>query len=153
MPRRPPANTFTTRETFFAREAVAWQALTAMWTDLADEALLRPGIGGTEWSTKDIINHLAAWQEAAIRVINDLLAGRWGRLGPTVGTFNARQYAADSSRPLGESRDRLERTRQALLGLLATVSDEQLLNEYGRQQVHWGISRPMGVLPQEAAGL
>ena len=137
MPRRLPPNTLTSREAFFAREAAAWHALTATWADLSDETLLLPGACGTAWSIKDIINHLAAWQEAAMRVINDLLGGRWGRLGPTVETFNAEQYIADQSRPLQESRDRLAYTREALLALLATVSEAQLLNEYGRQQIGW----------------
>ena len=137
MPRRLPTNTLTSRDAFFAREAAAWQALTATWADLSDTTLLLPGACGPEWSIKDLINHLAAWQEVAMRVINDLLAGRWGRLGPTVEKFNAQQYTADRSRPLSESRARLEGTREAVCALLATVSDEQLLNEYGRQQIGW----------------
>ena len=75
MPRRPPTNTLTTRQAFFEREAVAWQALTATWANLPAETLLLPGACGAEWSIKDIINHLAAWQEAALRVITDLRAG------------------------------------------------------------------------------
>ena len=51
--------------------------------------------------------------------------------------FNAQQYAANRSRPLAESRDRLERVRSDLLALLATVTPDQLLNEYGRQQIGW----------------
>lgn len=137
MPRRPPTNTLTSRKAFFEREEVAWQALTATWANLPAETLLLPVASGAEWSIKDIINHLAAWQEAAVRVINDLLAGRWGRLGPAVDKFNAQQYVVDRSRPLVESRERLERTRSELLALLATVSGDQLLNEYGRQQIGW----------------
>jgi hypothetical protein len=83
------------------------------------------------------MNHIAAWYEAAIRVIGDLLAGRWGRLGPNIDTFNAQHYAADCARTLQESCLRLHRTHQTLLDLLATLSDDQLLNEYGRQQIGW----------------
>ncbi len=137
MPRHPPPNTLSSRQAFFEREESAWQALTATWANLPAETLLLPGASGAAWSIKDIINHLAAWQEAAVRVINDLLAGRWGRLGPAVETFNAQHYAADQSRPLEESRERLEHARAQLLALLATVSGDQLLNEYGRQQIGW----------------
>jgi hypothetical protein len=46
-------------------------------------------------------------------------------------------YAADRDRPLAESRHRLMQARQTLLQLLRGVTDPQLLDEYGRQQVGW----------------
>jgi hypothetical protein len=64
-------------------------------------------------------------------------AGCWARLGPNPEKFNQLNYDADRARPLAESCDRLLQARQALLQLLHSVSDEQLLNEYGRQQVGW----------------
>lgn len=47
------------------------------------------------------------------------------------------QYELDRNRSLGESRERIELTRQALLDLLTPLTDDQLLNEYGRQQIGW----------------
>jgi DinB family protein len=137
MPRHPPENTLPTRDAFFAREQQAWDAFTGTWAGLPDPLLRRPGACGAEWNIKDVINHTAAWQEAAIRVIGDLLAGRWGRLGPNPEKFNRMSYAADRDRPLAESRDRLMRARQTLLQLLRGVTDGQLLDEYGRQQIGW----------------
>ena len=84
-----------------------------------------------------MINHAAVWQEAAIRIIHDLLAGRWARLGPNPQKFNALNYNTDRNRTLAESRDRLLQTRQMLLQLLHSVTDDQLLNEYGQQQIGW----------------
>lgn len=55
--------------------------MTETWTGLSDELLLTPGAVGERWSVNDLINHIVSWQEAAIRVIGDLLAGKWGRLG------------------------------------------------------------------------
>ena len=137
MPRHPPENTLTTRAAFFAREKAAWTALTATWAGLPADAFLTPGACGEAWSIKDVMNHLAAWHEAAIRVIGDLLAGRWGRLGANTDTFNTQHYAFDRARTLQASRERLERTHQTLLGLLSTLSADHLLNEYGRQQMGW----------------
>ncbi|HSL28285.1 MAG TPA: DinB family protein [Anaerolineales bacterium] len=137
MPRRLPENTLRTRDEFFAREQAAWEALTKAWTGIPSELLLTPGSIGDRWSVKDLMNHLAAWQDAAIRVIGDLLVGKWGRLGANTDSFNKMQYELDHDRSLTESRARLERTHQALLKLLASLSDDQLLNEYGRQQIGW----------------
>ena len=137
MPRRLPENTLGTRDEFFAREQAAWRALSATWDGLPDELLLTPGACGDQWSVKDLMNHISAWQEAAIRVIGDLLAGKWGRLGVNTDKFNRQQYELDRNRTLAESRERLERTRLALLRLLTSLADDQLLNEYGRQQTGW----------------
>ncbi len=84
-----------------------------------------------------MLNHFAAWQEAALRVVGDLRAGRWGRLGPSVERFNREQHAADRDRPLDETLQRLQSARAALLQLLAQVDEATLLNEYGRQTVGW----------------
>ncbi len=137
MPRRPPENTLTTRTAFFAHEEDAWRALTATWEDVPEATLLLAGACGTEWSVKDVMNHIDTWQEAATRVIRDLLNGKWGRLGSSTDKFNAQHYTVDRDRPLTESHERLVRARQNLLLLLATVADDDLLNEYGRQQIGW----------------
>lgn len=88
MPRHLPENTLSTRGEFFAREQAAWSALTGTWAGLPDELLLTPGACGDLWSVKDLMNHIAAWQEAAVRVIGDLLAGKWARLGANADAFN-----------------------------------------------------------------
>jgi len=137
MPRRMPENTLRSREEFFARERAAWDDFIQSWSDLPDSALAEPGASGAEWSVKDVLNHIAAWQEAAARCIGDLLAGRWARLGMNTEAFNAAQFARDRERPLGESRARLMEARDRLLELLAPLTDEQLLDEYGRQQIGW----------------
>jgi uncharacterized protein (TIGR03083 family) len=137
MSQRPPANTLTSRAAFFAREAAAWERLQQLLDGLEPDTLARPGACGAEWSVKDVLNHVAAWQEAALRVAGDLRAGRWGRLGPSVERFNVEQHAADRDRPLDETLQRLQFTRAALLQLLVQVDETTLLNEYGRQAVGW----------------
>jgi uncharacterized protein (TIGR03083 family) len=137
MSRRPPANTLTSRAAFVAREAASWERLQQLLDGLAPEALTRPGACGADWSVRDVLNHLAAWQEAALRVVGDLRAGRWGRLGPSVERFNQEQHTSDRDRPLDETLQRLQSARTALLHLLAQVDEATLLNEYGRQAVGW----------------
>lgn len=132
-----PENTLTTPEAFFAREQAAWEAFFSSWNDLSDTLLSLPGACGPDWSIKDLLNHTAVWQEAASRVINDLLAGRWGRLGPNIETFNQMNYTADRERSANDSKLRLATSRQTLLEQLNKLTPEQLLNEYGRQQIGW----------------
>jgi hypothetical protein len=137
MPRRPPENTLHSRDAFFAREQAAWNQFLQTWTDLPEALLEQPGACGPDWSIKDLINHTAAWQAAAVRIVRDLLTGRWARLGTNADKFNAHHYALDKNYPLDASRARLFQGRQTLLQLLETLSEEQLLNEYGRQQIGW----------------
>lgn len=136
-PRRPPEVHPATRAEFFERERAAWAELSATWEGLPDDALLRPGACGPEWSVKDVMNHVAAWQEAALRVVGDLLEGRWGRLGPNTDKFNALRQAEDRDRPLDDTRQRLSQARDDLLALLDRVPEAGLLNVYGRQQIGW----------------
>jgi hypothetical protein len=126
-----------TRAEFFDWEKKAWSQLVAVWRSLPDQALLQAGACGPEWSVKDVMNHIAAWQEAALRAVGDLLAGRWARLGSDTDRFNAQQYTLDRDRPLADTRQRLSRSRRELLALLATVPEDSLLNPFGRQQIGW----------------
>jgi hypothetical protein len=123
----------TSRLEFTERERASWKRFTTIWADLSDALLLQPGACGPEWSVKDVINHTAVWQEAAVEQIGNLMAGRTARIGAGTDRFNAAQYALDRDRPLAESRVRLDRSRRKLLKLLRTVSDEQLLTVNGRQ--------------------
>ena len=141
FPMKPPQSAEpsspTTQTEFLAVEQTSWRALSALWRGLPDEVLLRAGACGSLWSVKDVLNHIASWQEAAQRVINDLLADRWGRLGANTDKFNAQNFAADRDRPLAATRRRLTHSRRELLALLTTAPEKGLLNIYGRQQIGW----------------
>lgn len=136
-PRRPPKPTPRTRAELLAREQDVWAELAATWRGLPEAALGQPGACGPGWSVKDVINHIAAWQEAALRVIPELLAGRRATLGHSTGRFNALQQAADRDHSLAASRRRLNRSRRALLALLERIPDEPLLDPKSR--LHWWV--------------
>jgi hypothetical protein len=135
MPHRHPE--VQTREEFIQRERAAWKEFTRSWADLSEDALEQPGACGEAWSIKDVINHTAVWQEAAVEQIQNLLAGQLARLGAGTDRFNALHYEIDRDRPLDEGLMRLAKSRRKLLKLLATVSDAQLLATDGRQQIGW----------------
>jgi len=125
-PRRPKP---TTRAEFLALEQQAWKELTATWRSLPDGALVRPGACGSEWSVKDVMNHIAAWQEATLEALPVLLKGDKLPAGQySIQRFNARHYAADQDRSLTASRRRLNRSRRKLLAFLVSVPETQLLD-------------------------
>ena len=52
-------------------------ALAALFAKLSDEEMTRPStIGGGEWSAKDLMGHIAFWEELAVETLADWRAGR-----------------------------------------------------------------------------
>ncbi len=135
--RRSPRPRPKTRTELLAREAADWAELTATYRGLPAAALTQPGAAGPAWSVKDVLNHIAAWQEAALRIIPEYLAGRRATLGRSTDRFNAEQQAADQTRSLAATRRRLNAGRRALLALLAQVPDAALLDPAGR--INWWV--------------
>lgn len=134
-PRRRARPRPKTRAEFLQREKDTWDELAATWCKLPDAALLVPGACGPGWSVKDVVNHIAAWQEAALRIIPPLLAGQRATLGASTDRFNAQQQAAGRDRSLRASKRRLNRSRRDLLALLESVPDAVLLDPSTR--VNW----------------
>ena len=90
-----------------------WGELTATWRSLPDGALVRPGACGSDWSVKDVMNHIAAWQEATLEALPVLLKGDKLPAGQySIQKFNALHYAADQDRSLTASQRRLNRSRR-----------------------------------------
>jgi hypothetical protein len=135
--RRKPRPRPKTRAELLAREKADWDELAGAWCKLPDSALLEPGACGPGWSVKDVMNHVAAWQEAALRIIPEYLAGRRATLGASTDKFNALQQAADRDRTLLASKRRLNRSRRALLKLLEEVPDDVLVDPVGR--INWWV--------------
>jgi hypothetical protein len=75
------------------------------------------------------MNHIAAWQEATLEVLPELLQGHKLPAGQySIEKFNVLHSAEDKDRTLVASRRRLSRSRRKLLSFLAAVPDEQLLD-------------------------
>jgi hypothetical protein len=120
-----------TRAEFVALEDRTWEEMTAEWSGLSNEELVAARTCG-QWSVKDVMNHLAAWQEATLKVVPLLLRGEKPPSGEyNVQRFNVRQQNEDKDRPLAETRRRLDKSRRELLALLQTVPEELLLNVKG----------------------
>jgi hypothetical protein len=134
--RKPHRPKPTTRAEFLSLEQQAWEELSATWRGLPDGALVRPGACGSEWSVKDVMNHIAAWQEATLEALPVLLKGDKLPAGQySIQKFNALHYAADQDRSLTASQRRLNRSRRRLLAFLASVPETQLLDLKSRAGV------------------
>ncbi|MCC7196467.1 MAG: maleylpyruvate isomerase N-terminal domain-containing protein [Gemmatimonadaceae bacterium] len=136
-PRRAPRPRPKSRAELTAREAEAWAELTAAWRGLPDVALQQPGACGPDWSVKDVMNHIAAWLEAAMRVIPELRRGRPATAGHSVDRFNALRHAEDQDRSLAATRRRLNVARRQVLALCDALPEKQILDYEGR--IGWWI--------------
>ena len=97
---------------------------------LPRSAMTRTGLGGGTWSPKDLIGHLATWEEFAL----DALAA-WERgerapiddLAYTVSTskINDQAVRRKASWTLAKVRRESERTHRELLDAISALSDER----------------------------
>ncbi|MGH2573235.1 MAG: DinB family protein [Actinomycetota bacterium] len=104
---------------------------------VSEEDLTRPAtIGGGDWSAKDLIGHLATWEEVALRTLREFQGGEMPWIerdeGPfsapetgKVDAFNAQAVAEMKQRSLGEVRSEAERTHRELIDAIQAMSDEQ----------------------------
>jgi hypothetical protein len=123
-PRRPRPKS---RAEFVAREQQVWGELTSTWQGLPDDAFLRPGACGPTWSIKDVMNHVAAWQEFTIQSLPAIVAGNHIPY-PGVDRFNAVHQKQDIDIPLEDTLRRFDATRKTLLELIATLPENRLLD-------------------------
>lgn len=93
-------------------------------------------IGGGEWSAKDLIGHLAAWEEMALRSLEEWRRGEtpWvereegpfhGPGNENVDAFNARAVEEKRRLSLDEVRRSSQEIHQKLVAEITALSDEE----------------------------
>jgi hypothetical protein len=104
---------------------------------LTDEDLTRPAtMGGGEWSAKDILGHIATWEEVALRTLEEFRRGETPWIerdeGPfaapatgRVDAFNARTVAEKQRRPLEQVRREAAGTHRGLVEAIRALTDEE----------------------------
>jgi hypothetical protein len=101
-----------------------------------DQLTLARTIGDGDWSAKDLIGHIAAWEDVALRSLREFQGGGtpWVETeggpfsGPgteNVDLFNARAVAENQRRSVEEVRTRADRTHTELIGAIRGLTDEQ----------------------------
>jgi hypothetical protein len=100
------------------------EALDRLFAQLSDAEMERPNaIGGGEWSAKDLLGHMAFWEELALGVVDAFRAGRrQGRLGDT-DELNARNQERTRAQRLAEVRARAAASHAAVLAAIRTLDD------------------------------
>jgi hypothetical protein len=95
---------------------------------LDEAALVRPAtIGGGEWSAKDLMGHIAFWEELALEAIDASRAGRT----PAVDEFkdaneaNAHNQRNTAPQSLAETQKRAEAAHNAILAAIRNMSDAE----------------------------
>jgi hypothetical protein len=119
------------------REAIATleeghRSVSALLERLPDDRATAPGtIGGGEWSAKDLLGHLASWEEHALQALEEWRRGErpWVedafRSSSEVDRVNARTVAAKAPWSLGEVRADADRTHRALVDAIESMTDEE----------------------------
>jgi hypothetical protein len=103
--------------------------LGVLFARLSDASIERPRtIGGGDWSAKDLMGHVAFWEELAV----DLLAAQRERRPPRVAAIvgpggvdraNAEDQARSATMPLAEVRARAAAAHRALVDGIAALDD------------------------------
>jgi hypothetical protein len=101
---------------------------------LSEAELTKPAtIGGGDWSAKDLIGHLAFWEELALEAIEQWRAVRTPRVetgifaqgSEGIDRANAEAVARKAEWSLEEVRSRAEDTHRTLLAEIESMSDEE----------------------------
>ncbi len=107
--------------------------LAALLTTLSDEQLSRPAtIGGGDWSAKDLIGHIATWEEMALEALEAWRDGTtpWFDQEPYVGPgstdrINAATIERKAGLSLQQIRTSAEQTHRQLMSSIQALTDEE----------------------------
>ena len=141
MSRRVPAGRLPAwRERAVQRMTRSRDATLRFLAGVPEPELLRPRTQGS-WSVKDVLAHIAAWEEEAIRRFALIVRGRGERIffydadPRAVDRFNARAVAAAGHFTLGGVLRRLHRVRTRLIERLRRLPAASLRDPAHRHPV------------------
>jgi hypothetical protein len=104
----------------------SWRQLDAAIDGLDEKTMVEPGVV-EEWSVKDLLGHVVAWEQVALKRVD-----RWRKgegfddlIGGSVDVFNAAESARRRQMFLNEIRDEMAESRRQLRALLESLSDDE----------------------------
>jgi hypothetical protein len=116
------------------------ERLTALLAQLSDEDLTKPAtIGGGDWSAKDLIGHVASWEDLAVTSLAEWRRGEVPRVelpeGPMSGSgqvdaFNGRAVEERRGVGLEEAVRDARVIHQKLVEAIEALSDREWLSKY-----------------------
>jgi hypothetical protein len=122
------------------------EALLNAMAGLTDEDLAAPGVTG-DWSIKDSLAHISAWERMFIGWIDALMAGRRpdrpaDATQEWVNETNARIFDEHRGRGLDAVRQESQASHDALLALIDRLSEDELFDPQ-----HFGWARGNALAP------
>ena len=121
-----------TRKEALATLAEGHGRIDELLAGVPDADLVRPAtIGGGDWSAKDLVGHVATWEEAATDAIESVRAGRVPRIETAFGEeggvdrYNAETILLLAALSLEEVRARASATHRRLRSEIGDLSDEE----------------------------
>jgi hypothetical protein len=110
----------------------AWEAFTASYAGLSDDELMQPGVTGN-WSVKDIIAHVACWEEEALTNLPIILAGekppKYSSKYGGIDAFNAQMAEQARNLSLSEVLHQQEETHRRLIEFIQRAPEDQITTE------------------------
>lgn len=100
--------------------------LVAALEGLSEEDATRVGVTG-QWSVKDALSHIAAWEIEAARIINEIQAGTWKpqRMNQEmIDEFNRRAVEDRRGRSFPQVREEFDAAHAEMERIIDTLPDE-----------------------------
>src|ERR1051325_9503821 len=100
---------------------------------LTSEQLVEPKtIGGGDWSAKDLIGHLAFWEELAVQALRQVRDGArpdientFARAAEGIDEINAENQERTAAQSLDDVLARAQAARQAITDAIRSMSDDE----------------------------
>jgi hypothetical protein len=110
------------REQLLARIQRRWDAFNQACDGLPDAALMEAGVV-EDWSVKDLMLHIATWEEEALKALPVIMEGKRPPRYGGVDRFNAEQSADWGARTPAEAKEAMQTSHRRLLGFLESVPE------------------------------
>ncbi len=121
-----------TRDQLLVRIETAWQAFQSSYAGLSEESLQKPGVAG-DWSVKDIIAHVAWWEDEALKHLPHILAGgrppRYSVAYGGVDAFNAMMREQRQDRSFADILLAADRSHRQLMDYVRRGPEHQIARE------------------------
>ncbi len=111
-----------------------WAHIERICAGLKEADMVKPGVEG-EWSVKDILCHLSAWEKYLLDRLSYTLTGHTPqypvmRDWDDVHRFNAQVYAENKDRPLNSAIIEFRSLYKGVMTVLEALTNEQLSQPY-----------------------
>ena len=133
-----------TRDEALAMLEDGQQKVDALVAQLSDEEQERPAtIGGGDSSAKDLLGHIARWNEIAIEALGSWRKGERPEIedvwGDGVDRLNAQNYERSKADSPEQARERLRRSHDALVGAIREMDNAEWHSEapYQTERRSW----------------